>query len=87
MFWSEAAITDGSSLNAAGLTKSGAFTFNAADGTRAWLWVACTISNGQVISSLQAIREPSGNQLLVTGISYNSVTGAGTRFLQLHPER
>ncbi|WP_265436275.1 retention module-containing protein, partial [Aeromonas media] len=77
---SEAALADGSSPNAAGLTKSGAFTFNAADGIQSLaLGGVVLISNGQVISSFpQAIPSPLGNQLLVTGISYNPVTGAGT---------
>ncbi|MGE6225634.1 retention module-containing protein, partial [Aeromonas media] len=77
---SEAALADGSSPNAAGLTKIGAFTFNAADGIQSLaLGGVVLISNGQVISSFpQAIPSPLGNQLLVTGISYNPVTGAGT---------
>ncbi|MGN4935152.1 retention module-containing protein, partial [Aeromonas rivipollensis] len=76
----EAALADGSSPDAAGLTKSGAFTFNAADGIQSLtLGGVVLISNGQVISSFpQAIPSPLGNQLLVTGISYNPVTGAGT---------
>ncbi|WP_236661553.1 retention module-containing protein [Aeromonas media] len=77
---SDAALADGSSPNAAGLTKSGVFTFNAADGIQSLaLGGVVLISNGQVISSFpQAIPSPLGNQLLVTGISYNPVTGAGT---------
>ncbi|MCY9836526.1 retention module-containing protein, partial [Aeromonas media] len=76
----EAALADGSSPDAAGLTKIGAFTFNAADGIQSLaLGGVVLISNGQVISSFpQAIPSPLGNQLLVTGISYNPVTGAGT---------
>ncbi|WP_429109654.1 retention module-containing protein, partial [Aeromonas media] len=76
----EAALADGSSPDAAGLTKIGAFTFNAADGIQSLaLGGVVLISNGQVISSFpQEIPSPLGNQLLVTGISYNPVTGAGT---------
>ncbi len=76
----EAALVDGSSPDTANLTKSGVFTFNAADGIQSLaLGGVVLISNGQAITSFpQGIPSPLGNQLLVTGISYNPVTGAGT---------
>ncbi|MGY3921450.1 retention module-containing protein, partial [Aeromonas eucrenophila] len=77
---SEAALADGSSPDAAALTKSGTFTFNAADGVQSLTLGGVTlISNGLVITSFpQSIPSPLGNQLLVTGISYNPVTGVGS---------
>ncbi|WP_349918330.1 retention module-containing protein [Aeromonas veronii] len=76
----EAALADGSAPDAAALTKGGTFTFNAADGIQSLTLGGVTlISNGQVITSFpQTIPSPLGNQLLVTGISYNPVTGVGS---------
>ncbi|MEG0010179.1 MAG: retention module-containing protein, partial [Aeromonas sp.] len=76
----EAALADGSAPDAAALTKGGTFTFNATDGVQSLTLGGVTlISNGQVITSFpQAIPSPLGNQLLVTGITYNPVTGAGS---------
>ncbi|MGY3887503.1 retention module-containing protein, partial [Aeromonas aquatica] len=76
----EAALADGSAPDAAALTKGGTFTFNAADGVQSLTLGGVTlINNGQVITSFpQSIPSPLGNQLLVTGISYNPVTGAGS---------
>ena len=76
----ETALADGSSPDTADLSKSAVFTFNAADGIQSLaLGGVVLISNGQVITSFpQGIPSPLGNQLLVTGISYNPVTGAGT---------
>ncbi|WP_050716768.1 retention module-containing protein [Aeromonas tecta] len=76
----EAALADGSAPDAAALTKGGTFTFNAVDGVQVLsLGGVVLISNGQVITNFpQVIPSPSGNQLLVTGITYNPVTGAGT---------
>ncbi|MCS3458626.1 retention module-containing protein, partial [Aeromonas sp. BIGb0445] len=76
----EAALADGSAPDAAVLTKGGSFTFNAVDGVQVLsLGGVVLISNGQVITNFpQVIPSPSGNQLLVTGITYNPVTGAGT---------
>ncbi|MGY3896575.1 retention module-containing protein, partial [Aeromonas enterica] len=76
----EAALTDGSNPNATALTQSGAFTFNAADGVQSLTLGGVTlISNGQAITAFpQAIPSPLGNQLVVTGINYNPVTGLGS---------
>ncbi|MCS3455633.1 T1SS-143 domain-containing protein, partial [Aeromonas sp. BIGb0405] len=76
----EAALADGSAPDATVLTKGGSFTFNAVDGVQVLsLGGVVLISNGQVITNFpQVIPSPSGNQLLVTGITYNPVTGAGT---------
>lgn len=76
----EAALAEGSAPNAAALTKGGTFTFEAADGVQSLTLGGVTlISNGQIIASFpQSIPSPLGNQLLVTGISYNPVTGAGS---------
>ncbi|MGY4109227.1 retention module-containing protein, partial [Aeromonas encheleia] len=76
----EASLVDGSAPNAATLTQGGVFTFNAADGVQSLTLGGVTlISNGQVIGGFpQAILGPLGNQLLVTGISYNPVTGTGS---------
>ncbi|WP_245195885.1 retention module-containing protein, partial [Aeromonas sanarellii] len=76
----EAALADGSNPNSSALTKSGTFTFNAADGVQSLtLGGVVLVNNGQIITGLpQAIPSPLGNQLLVTGISYNPVTGIGS---------
>ncbi|MGY6039148.1 retention module-containing protein, partial [Aeromonas sp. AE23HZ002T15] len=76
----EAALADGSAPDAPSLTKGGTFTFNAEDGIQSLTLGGVTlISNGQIIASFpQTIPSPLGNQLLVTGISYNPVTGAGS---------
>ncbi|WP_254203695.1 retention module-containing protein [Aeromonas sp. FDAARGOS 1409] len=76
----EAALADGSNPNSSALTKSGTFTFNAADGVQSLtLGGVVLVNNGQVITGFpQAIPSPLGNQLLVTGISYNPVTGIGS---------
>ncbi|MGL5812647.1 MAG: retention module-containing protein, partial [Aeromonas sp.] len=76
----EAALADGSAPDAPSLTKGGTFTFNAEDGVQSLTLGGVTlISNGQIIASFpQTIPSPLGNQLLVTGISYNPVTGAGS---------
>ncbi|MGY4004148.1 retention module-containing protein, partial [Aeromonas sanarellii] len=76
----EAALADGSNPNSSALTKSGTFTFNAADGVQSLtLGGVVLVNNGQVITGFpQTIPSPLGNQLLVTGISYNPVTGIGS---------
>ncbi|MDX7946036.1 retention module-containing protein [Aeromonas caviae] len=76
----EAALPDGSAPDGAALTKSSTFTFNAADGVQSLTLGGVTlISNGQVLTILpQGIPSPLGNQLLVTGVSYNPVTGVGS---------
>ncbi|WP_240485633.1 retention module-containing protein [Aeromonas bestiarum] len=76
----EAALADGSNPNATALTQSGVFTFNAADGVQSLTLGGVTlISNGQAITVFpQAITSPLGNQLVVTGINYNPVTGLGS---------
>lgn len=76
----EAALPDGSAPDGAALTKSSTFTFNAADGVQSLTLGGVTlISNGQVLTTFpQGIPSPLGNQLLVTGVSYNPVTGVGS---------
>ncbi|TFF73896.1 retention module-containing protein, partial [Aeromonas taiwanensis] len=76
----EAALVEGSVPDAADLAKGSTFTFSAADGVQSLTLGGVTlISNGQVITSFpQSIPSPLGNQLVVTGISFNPVTGAGS---------
>ncbi|MFM4978771.1 retention module-containing protein [Aeromonas caviae] len=76
----EAALPDGSAPDGAALTKSSTFTFNAADEVQSLTLGGVTlISNGQVLTTFpQGIPSPLGNQLLVTGVSYNPVTGVGS---------
>ena len=76
----EAALPDGSAPDGAALTKSSTFTFNAADGVQSLTLGGVTlISNGQVLTTFpQGIPSTLGNQLLVTGVSYNPVTGVGS---------
>ncbi|MFQ2676864.1 retention module-containing protein [Aeromonas caviae] len=76
----EAALPDGSAPDGAALTKSSTFTFNAADGVQSLTLGGVTlISNSQVLTTFpQGIPSPLGNQLLVTGVSYNPVTGVGS---------
>lgn len=77
---SEAALADGSGSDTTALTQSGVFTFNAADGVQSLTLGDITlISNGLSITAFpQTITSPLGNQLVVTGINYNPVTGAGS---------
>jgi len=77
---SDSNLADGSAPNAAALTQSGVFTFNAPDGVQSLtLGGVVLVSNGQVITGLpQAIPSPLGNQLIVTGINFNAVTGSGS---------
>ncbi|WP_447831346.1 retention module-containing protein [Aeromonas salmonicida] len=77
---SEAALADGSGSDTTALTQSGVFTFNAADGVQSLTLGDITlISNGLPITAFpQTITSPLGNQLVVTGINYNPVTGAGS---------
>ncbi|MFM1708366.1 retention module-containing protein [Aeromonas salmonicida] len=77
---SEAALADGSGSDTTALTQSGVFTFNAADGVQSLTLGDITlISNGFSITAFpQTITSPLGNQLVVTGINYNPVTGAGS---------
>ncbi|ULH03695.1 retention module-containing protein [Aeromonas caviae] len=76
----EAVLPDGSAPDGAALTKSSTFTFNAADGVQSLTLGGVTlISNGQVLTTFpKGIPSPLGNQLLVTGVSYNPVTGVGS---------
>uniref|UniRef100_UPI001FCB1FB2 retention module-containing protein n=1 Tax=Aeromonas fluvialis TaxID=591962 RepID=UPI001FCB1FB2 len=72
-------LADGSAPNAAALTQSGVFTFNAPDGVQSLtLGGVLLISGGSIITLPQAISSSLGNQLIVTGITYNPVTGAGS---------
>ncbi|MGY3956177.1 retention module-containing protein [Aeromonas salmonicida] len=77
---SEVALADGSDSDTTALTQSGVFTFNAADGVQSLTLGDITlISNGLSITAFpQTITSSLGNQLVVTGINYNPVTGAGS---------
>ncbi|WP_235687750.1 retention module-containing protein [Aeromonas veronii] len=76
---SDANLADGSAPNAADLTQSGVFTFNAPDGVQSLTLAGVTlISNGQLGASFpQSIISPLGNVLTISAVTYNPVTGAG----------
>ncbi len=76
---SDANLADGSAPNAADLTQSGVFTFNAPDGVQSLTLAGVTlISNGQLGASFpQSIISPLGNALTITAVTYNPVTGEG----------
>ncbi|WAF96412.1 retention module-containing protein [Aeromonas sp. BC14] len=76
----EASLAGGSNSNAAAVTQSGIFTFSAADGVQSLtLGGVALVTNGQAVTAFpQTIISPLGNQLIVTGINYNPVTGTGS---------
>ncbi|WP_236321816.1 retention module-containing protein, partial [Aeromonas veronii] len=76
---SDTNLADGSDPNAAALTQSGVFTFNAPDGVQSLTLAGVTlITNGQLGASFpQSIISPLGNALTITAVTYNPVTGAG----------
>ncbi|EKP0297148.1 retention module-containing protein, partial [Aeromonas veronii] len=76
---SDANLADGSAPNAAALTQSGVFTFNAPDGVQSLaLGNVTLITNGQSVTSFPlSIISPLGNVLTITAVTYNPVTGAG----------
>ncbi|MFQ2253087.1 retention module-containing protein, partial [Aeromonas hydrophila] len=76
----EASLAGGSNPNAAAVTQSGIFTFSAADGVQSLtLGGVALVTNGQAVTAFpQTIISPFGNQLIVTGINYNPVTGTGS---------
>ncbi len=76
----EASLAGGSNPNAAAVTQSGTFTFSAADGVQSLtLGGIALVTNGQAVTAFpQTITSPLGNQLIVTGINYNPVTGVGS---------
>ncbi|RQM63458.1 retention module-containing protein, partial [Aeromonas enteropelogenes] len=76
----EAALAGGSAPNPSALTQSNVFTFNAPDGVQSLTLSGVTlIANGQPATTFPlTIVSPLGNQLVVTGINFNSVTGAGS---------
>ncbi|WP_236659826.1 retention module-containing protein [Aeromonas hydrophila] len=76
----EASLAGGSNPNAAAVTQSGIFTFSAADGVQSLtLGGVALVTNGQAVTAFpQTITSPLGNQLIVTGINYNPVTGVGS---------
>ncbi|MDE8809390.1 retention module-containing protein [Aeromonas hydrophila] len=76
----EASLAGGSNPNAAAVTQSGTFTFSAADGVQSLaLGGVALVTNGQAVTAFpQTITSPLGNQLVVTGINYNPVTGTGS---------
>nr|WP_280630348.1 retention module-containing protein [Aeromonas hydrophila] len=76
----EASLAGGSNPNAAAVTQSGTFTFSAADGVQSLtLGGVALVTNGQAVTAFpQTITSPLGNQLIVTGINYNPVTGTGS---------
>ncbi|MGR1225152.1 retention module-containing protein, partial [Aeromonas veronii] len=76
---SDANLADGSAPNAAALTQSGVFTFNAPDGVQTLAIGAIQlISNGTVVSLPVSIETPLGNGLQITAITYDPVTGNGS---------
>ncbi|MFQ2918737.1 retention module-containing protein, partial [Aeromonas allosaccharophila] len=76
---SDTNLADGSAPNAAALTQSGVFTFNAPDGVQSLtLGDVTLITNGQLGASFpQSIISPFGNVLTITAVTYNPVTGEG----------
>ncbi|WP_429205869.1 retention module-containing protein, partial [Aeromonas veronii] len=76
---SDTNLADGSAPNAAALTQSGVFTFNAPDGVQSLTLGGVTlITNGQLGASFpQSIISPLGNALTITAVTYNPVTGEG----------
>ncbi|WP_257496244.1 retention module-containing protein [Aeromonas allosaccharophila] len=76
---SDTNLADGSAPNAAALTQSGVFTFNAPDGVQSLTLGGVTlITNGQLGASFpQSIISPFGNVLTITAVTYNPVTGEG----------
>ncbi|MEH8119421.1 retention module-containing protein, partial [Aeromonas allosaccharophila] len=76
---SDTNLADGSAPNAAALTQSGVFTFNAPDGVQSLTLGGVTlITSGQLGASFpQSIISPLGNALTITAVTYNPVTGEG----------
>ncbi|HHP5462073.1 TPA: retention module-containing protein, partial [Aeromonas veronii] len=76
---SDTNLADGSAPNAADLTQSGVFTFNAPDGVQSLTLAGVTlITNGQLGASFpQSIISPLGNVLTISAVTYNPATGAG----------
>uniref|UniRef100_UPI003B9ECA28 retention module-containing protein n=1 Tax=Aeromonas enteropelogenes TaxID=29489 RepID=UPI003B9ECA28 len=76
----EAALAGGSAPNPSVLTQSNVFTFNAPDGVQSLtLGGVALIANGLPATTFPlTIVSPLGNQLVVTGINFNLVTGAGS---------
>ena len=76
---SDTNLADGSDPNAAALTQSGVFTFNAPDGVQSLTLGGVTlITNGQLGASFpQFIISPFGNVLTISAVTYNPVTGEG----------
>ncbi|WP_232354371.1 retention module-containing protein, partial [Aeromonas jandaei] len=76
---SDANLADGSAPDAAKLTQSGTFTFNAPDGVQLLsVGGLQLISNGAVVTLPQSVDTPLGNTLQITAITYDPVTGNGT---------
>ncbi|WP_236662293.1 retention module-containing protein [Aeromonas jandaei] len=76
---SDANLADGSAPDAAKLTQSGTFTFNAPDGVQLLsVGGLPLISNGAVLTLPQSVGTPLGNTLQITAITYDPVTGNGT---------
>ncbi|MGL4251523.1 MAG: retention module-containing protein, partial [Aeromonas sp.] len=76
---SDVNLAEGSAPNAATLTQSGVFTFNAPDGVQSLaLGNVTLITNGQSATSFPlSIISPLGNVLTITAVTYNPLTGAG----------
>ncbi|WP_429220772.1 retention module-containing protein [Aeromonas veronii] len=76
---SDANLADGSAPNAAALTQSGVFTFNAPDGVQTLAIGAIQlISNSAVVALPVSIETSLGNGLQITAITYDLVTGNGS---------
>lgn len=76
---SDANLADGSAPNAAALTQSGVFTFDAPDGVQSLtLGGVILITDGQLGASFPlSIISPLGNVLTISAVIYNPVTGEG----------
>ncbi|MGE6109830.1 retention module-containing protein, partial [Aeromonas sobria] len=76
---SDANLADGTNPNPAALTQGGVFSFSAPDGVQT-LSIAglALITNGTVTTLPQSITTPLGNNLQITAISFDPVTGAGS---------
>ena len=78
---SDANLADGSAANAALLTQTGSFTFNAPDGVQSLtVGGSALISGGVLAGTLPTLTSGLGNTLTITSVSYDPATGSGTVF-------
>ena len=77
----DANLADGSAANAALLTQTGSFTFNAPDGVQSLtVGGSALISGGVLAGTLPTLTSGLGNTLTITSVSYDPATGSGTVF-------